>query len=98
PSQNGCERHASRRDGQHCAEVFRETDGEGGDSSALADGKDHPSVEKCWKLTVGLAQEYVLPAGLREHRGHLGEGETREQGDNAADEPDAEEEQRSVHG
>ena len=98
PSKNRRNGNMSRRHGQHRAEVFGEADGERGNGATLADGEDHPSVEKCGELAVGLAQKDILAARLGEHRSHLGEGEARQQRDKPAREPHPEEEPRRAHG
>ena len=95
---NRRDRLMRRGKGKNRAEVFGEPDGERCDGAALADGEDHPAIEKCRELAIGLAQVDVLAAGFGIHRSHLGEGEAGEQRDHSADEPDAEKVQRLVDG
>ena len=87
-----------RGEGKYRAEVFGESHGERGDGAALADGEDHPAIEKCRKLAVGFAQEYVLASSFGIHGRHLSKGEAGEQRDESADEPHAEKKQRLVDG
>ncbi len=81
PSENRGDGNMRRCKRQHRSEVFSEADGERGDGAALADSEDHPSVEECRELAIGLAQIDILPARLREHRSHLGESEACQQRD-----------------
>src|ERR1039458_1117829 len=76
-----------RDDGEDLSRVGGRSDREGGDGASVGDCEQHPSVEEGNQVSVGFAKIYVLAAGLGKHRSELGEGDTAEQRNHAADDP-----------
>src|SRR5207247_8078993 len=66
--------------------------GQGGNSPGVVNGKDHPAVKNGDEVAIGFAQIEIRSAGLGIHRAKLGESQTAEHSDGAADYPDSDEE------
>src|SRR5205085_11932191 len=93
---NGDERRGVAQSWNGSGEVCAESDSQGGDSTGVVNGEDHPAIQESDEVAVGFSQVEIRSAGLGIHRAELGKSQTAEHGDSAADHPDSDEECRCV--
>ena len=80
--------------GENAADVRGKSRAQGGNGSGNADGKDHPAIKESDELSIRLADVDILPSRFREHRSHLRERKAGQHGNDHADGPDGEKQQR----
>ena len=83
---------AAGRDVQEDCEADRER----GLRAGLVDREGGPAVQEAGQAAVGAAQEHVVAARLRDHRGDFGVGERAGERQQARREPDREHQQRAA--
>ncbi len=86
----------TRKRDAELARVAGEGDRHGSHATAQGDEQEPPAVDEAEHRVVRLAKVGILPAHLRTPRGELGPHEGAEHGDDAADQPRAEDEARRV--
>ena len=98
-TQQGCgrDRPIADREAGDLAIVPAERDRHRRHPAGLGHQKKHPSIDERHRGMVGLTQIKILSARARQARRQLGPDEGTEQGKSSAQEPDAENQKRSVH-
>src|SRR5512146_2528803 len=67
--------------------VISKADGDGGETAADVNGKNHPSVQKTDQFAVSFSQIHILSTRVGKHRPEFRNGNRSEPGNNHASEP-----------
>ncbi len=94
---HGRDRSISGREPGDLAIVAAERDGHGCHAAGLRHQQKNPSVDESDRRMVGFAQIKILSARARQARRQLRPDERAEQGQAAAEQPDSENQKRSMY-